>query len=35
MFYGVQKVSLKHETALQAVKRAKALDTVKEMKLGK
>ena len=39
MFYGEQKLSKQNETALQAVKREKALatvkETVKDMKLGK
>ena len=35
MFYGAQKIAKKNETALQAVKRAKALAAVKAVNLGK
>ena len=34
-FYGKSKVSKTNETALQAVKRAKAMDTIKQTKIGR
>ena len=33
-FYGKDKVSLTNETAVQALKRTKAMDAVKETKIG-
>ena len=34
-FYGKNKVSKTNEIALQAVKRAKAMDTIKQTKIGR
>ena len=34
-FYGKSKISTENETAMEALKRTKALETVKKFKIGK